>query len=133
MSVIDARDYITGISNNTPKIDSINNYELNYLKNKILKDNMSDTDGKLTSNNEFMKLSINDIFTNTIHLIPNLYNDYYKKHLEMSLKMKNSNEHVSENIIIKETLMSMVFNNKNIIYLGIIIMITSFFLYVINL
>jgi len=133
--VVDARDYITGRSNNISKINSMNEYEMNFIKNKILRDNMSKENikGDLSTNNEFMNLSMNEIFLNMMNLIPNLYKDYHKKYLEISLKMKSDDKFTSENIIIRETLMSMIFNNKNIIYLGIIIMITSFFLYVINL
>ena len=133
--VVDARDYITGRSNNISKINSMNEYEMNFIKNKILRDNMSKENmrDKVSTNNEFMNLSMNEIFLNMMNLIPNLYKDYHKKYLEISLKMKSDDKFTSENIIIRETLMSMIFNNKNIIYLGIIIMITSFFLYVINL
>ena len=79
-----------------------------------------------------MNLTIKDIYNNMINLLPNLYNDYHKKYLETSLNLKNENEYVSENMIIRETLISFIFNSKHIIYLGIVIILISFFLYMIN-
>ena len=44
-----------------------------------------------------------------------------------------NDEYISENDIVRKTLMSFIFNNKNMVYLGIVIMIISFLLYMINL
>ena len=40
---------------------------------------------------------------------------------------------VSDNIVVRETLKDMVFNNENMIYLGIVMILISFLLYMINL
>ena len=112
------------------KINSYNQYQLDFLKNKIF----SEEYGKdKESDNTFMDLKMRDIYNNIINLLPNLYDDYYKKHLEISTDILSKNKYASNNEIMKKTLMSMIFNNKNMIYLGIVIMIFVFFLYLINI
>ena len=112
------------------KINSYNKYQLDFLKNKIF----SEEYGKdKESDNTFMDLKMRDIYNNIINLLPNLYDDYYKKHLEISTDILSKNKYASNNEIMKKTLMSMIFNNKNMIYLGIVIMIFVFFLYIINI
>ena len=80
-----------------------------------------------------MDLTMKELYHKITNLLPNLYNDYHKKYLEVSLNLKTDDEFVSENIIVRETLMSFIFNNKNMVYLGIIIIFISFLLYMINL
>jgi hypothetical protein len=123
-------EYRPGISNNNSnKVNSYNDAQLNYLKNKVFLENKGDVQ---KNNNAFMNLTIKDIYENIINLLPNLYNDYHKKYLETSLNLKNENEYVTENIIVRETLISLIFNSKNIIYLGIVIILLSFLLYMVN-
>ena len=124
----DYRPEISGNSMNTDKVDSYNVAQMDLFKNKVFLENRNKV--KL-DNNEFMNLTIQDIYNNIMNLIPNLYDDYHKKYLEVSLK--NTDKFISDNIIVKETIMSMIFNNKNIVYLGIVIIFISFFLYMINL
>ena len=124
----DYRPEISGNSMNTDKVDRYNVAQMDLFKNKVFLENRNKV--KL-DNNEFMNLTIQDIYNNIMNLIPNLYDDYHKKYLEVSLK--NTDKFISDNIIVKETIMSMIFNNKNIVYLGIVIIFISFFLYMINL
>ena len=128
--MVQAYDYRPEISNNNNnKVNSYNDAQLNYLKNKVFLENKGDVE---KNNNVFMNLTITDIYKNIINLLPNLYNDYHKKYLETSLNLKNDNKYVSENEIFRETFISLIFNSKNIIYLGIVIILLSFFLYMIN-
>ena len=90
---------------------------------------MSRSDEKLDD----MNMTIEQIYDKIINLLPNLYNDYHKKYLETSLNLKNDDKFVSGNIVVKETLKDMVLNNENMIYLGIVFIIISFLLYMINL
>lgn len=134
-----AQEWVTGKINSIEdiKLNSYNESNLNILKNKVFLDskmnNVSNNLSDKLSNNEFMNLTINDLFMKLVNLIPNLYKDYYKIHLHISLKLRDKDKFVSEKEIIKETITNMIFNNKNIIYLGIIMMFISFLLYVINL
>jgi len=112
------------------KINSINDQGMNYLKNKIYLDNTNKTDKK--NGNEFMNLTVEDIYNNIINLIPNLYNDYNRIYLDVSLNLKSENEFTPENIIIKESLIKLLFSSKNILYVGIVIIFICFLLYIIN-
>mgnify|MGYP003682711127 CR=1 FL=1 len=128
--MVQAYDYRPEISNNNNnKVNSYNDAQLNYLKNKVFLENKGDIQ---KNDNTFMNLTIEDIYKNIINLLPNLYNDYHKKYLETSLNLKNDNKYVSENEIFRETFISLILNSKNIIYLGIVIILLSFFLYMIN-
>ena len=82
--------------------------------------------------NKFMNMSLSHIFDKIINILPNMYNDYYRKHLETKLKMRTINANMSESNIFRETMKSFIFENENIIYLGILILIIVFFLYIIN-
>ena len=123
------RPGITDNNMNTDKVNSYNNAQMNFLKNKIFLENKGKNN---INNNEFLNLTMKELYDNIINLLPNLYNDYHKKYLEISLNLKNENEFVSENIIVRETLIAFIFNSKNIIYLGIVIILLSFLLYMIN-
>ena len=46
--------------------------------------------------------------------------------------MRTINANMSESNIFRETMKSFIFENENIIYLGILILIIVFFLYIIN-
>ena len=124
----DYRPEMCGNDMNIDKVNSYNEAQMDLFKNQVFLENR---DKVKLDNNEFMNLTIQDIYNNIMNLIPNLYNDYHKKYLEVSLK--NTDKFISDNIIVKETIMSMIFNNKNIVYLGIVIIFISFFLYMINL
>ena len=126
----DHRPEIASNDRNVDKMNSYNKAQMNQLKNKIFLDNKDKT--KL-NNNKFMNMTIEQIYDKIINLIPNLYNDYHKKYLETSLNLKNDDKFVSENIVVKETLKDMILNNENMIYLGIVFIIISFLLYMINL
>ena len=82
--------------------------------------------------NKFMNMSLSHIFDKIINILPNMYNDYYRKHFETKLKMRTINANMSESNIFRETMKSFIFENENIIYLGILILIIVFFLYIIN-
>ena len=82
--------------------------------------------------NKFMNMSLSNIFDKIINILPNMYNDYYRKYLETKIKLKTMNKEVTESNIFRETMKSFIFENENIIYLGILILIIVFFLYIIN-
>jgi hypothetical protein len=82
--------------------------------------------------NKFMNMSLSQIFDKIINILPNMYNDYYRKYLETKVRMKSINANMSESNIFRETMKSFIFNNENMIYLGILILIIVFFLYIIN-
>lgn len=131
--MVTAYDYRPEIASNDRNVDKMNSYnkaQMNQLKNKIFLENKDKT--KL-NNNKFMNMTVEQIYDKIVNLIPNLYNDYHKKYLETSLNLKNDDKFVSENIVVKETLKDMILNNENMIYLGIVFIIISFLLYMINL
>ena len=131
--MVTAYDYRPELASNDRNVDKMNSYnkaQMNQLKNKIFLDNKDKT--KL-NNNKFMNMTIEQIYDKIINLLPNLYNDYHKKYLETSLNLKNDDKFVSDNIVVKETLKDMILNNENMIYLGIVFIIISFLLYMINL
>jgi hypothetical protein len=115
---------------NSKKKSIYDDAEKDFFKNKIFLENK---DNKKSNNNEFMELTMEQLYNNIYNLLPNLYNDYHKKYLETSLRLKSDDKYVSENIIVRETLMSFIFNNKNMMYVGIVIILISFLLYMINL
>jgi hypothetical protein len=82
--------------------------------------------------NKFMNMSLSQIFSKIVNILPNMYNDYYKKHIETKVKMRSQNNNSSESNIFRETMRSFIFENENMIYLGILILIIVFFLYIIN-
>ena len=82
--------------------------------------------------NKFMNMTLGQIFDKIVNILPNMYNDYYRKHLETKIKMKAMDLNMSESNIFRETMKSFIFENENIIYLGILILIIVFFLYIIN-
>ena len=80
-----------------------------------------------------MNLNLSQIFDKIINILPNLYNDYRTKSLQTRLKLNNNNNgYVSETDIYRETMKYFLFENENIIYLGILIIIIAVFLYIIN-
>ena len=112
------------------KVEQYNKYQLDYLKGKLYLD---DLNKKTEPDNNFFNLTINDVYNNIMNLLPNLYNDYHKKYLDISSTMISQNKYTPKNIIVRETILSMIFNNKNMIYLGIVIIIIVFLMYLINL
>ena len=128
-----AYDYRPGLADfKQTQFDSFNKAEKDLIKNRIfLESKYGDKNTK--SKNDFMNLTVEQVYNNIINLLPHLYNNYHKKYLESSLKLKENDEYVSENIIVRETLISFIFSNKNMMYVGIIIIFLSFLLYMINL
>ena len=101
--------------------------------NLIKKNDENNIERIVTVNeNKFINMSLSEIFNKIINILPNMYNDYYIKHLETKIKMKSINANMSESNIFRETMKSFIFENENIIYLGILILIIVFFLYIIN-
>ena len=82
--------------------------------------------------NKFMNMSLNDVFNRIINILPNMYNEYYTKSLETKIKLQKHHEEVTENDIFIETMRLFLFENENIIFLGILILIIAVFLYIIN-
>jgi len=83
--------------------------------------------------NKFMNMSLNQIFDKIINIFPNIYNDYYTKSLQTKIRLKNTHDDdITDSDLFRETMRSFIFENENIIYLGILILIISIFLYIIN-
>ena len=83
--------------------------------------------------NKFMNMTISQIFDKIINILPNMYNDYYTKSLETKIKLKSmKDEDITESDIFRETMRTFIFENENIIFLGILVLIITFFLYIIN-
>ena len=82
------------------------------------------------NSNSFMNMNLSEIFDKVVNILPFMYNDFYEKNLETKLKYQNKN--MSEGDILKETLINFIFKNENIIYVGILLLIITFFLYIIS-
>jgi len=83
--------------------------------------------------NKFMNMTVSQIFDKIINILPNMYNDYYTKSLETKIKLKSiKDEDITESDIFRETMRTFIFENENIIFLGILVLIITFFLYIIN-
>lgn len=82
------------------------------------------------NSNSFMNMNLSEIFDKVINILPFMYNNFYEINLETKLKYQNKN--MSESDILKETIINFIFKNDNIIYLGILLLIITFFLYIIS-
>tara|TARA_Y100000389_G_C17402870_1_gene486362 strand:- start:968 stop:1342 length:375 start_codon:yes stop_codon:yes gene_type:complete len=83
--------------------------------------------------NKLMNMSLNQIFDKVINILPNMYNDYYTIYLKTKIKLKNTHDNdITETDIYRETMRTFLFENENIVFLGILILIISIFLYIIN-
>jgi hypothetical protein len=102
-------------------------FNISKEKPKIYKKNIV-----TVNENKFINMSLSDIFDKMINILPNMYNDYYKKYLETKNRLRIVDPNVSESNIYMETMKSFIFHNENLIYLGILILIIVFFLYIIN-
>ena len=61
-----------------------------------------------------------------------MYNDYYTIYLQTKLNLKNTYDNdITESDTYRETIRILIFENENIIYLGILILIKAIFLYII--
>ena len=111
----DSRPEFSGGFNNSPQENT-----------KIIKNVIK------VNENKFINMSLSDIFDKMMNILPNMYNDYHRKYLETKIRLNSMNANISESNIFRETMKSFIFNNENIIYLGILILIIVFFLYIIN-
>uniref|UniRef100_A0A6C0C7U6 Uncharacterized protein n=1 Tax=viral metagenome TaxID=1070528 RepID=A0A6C0C7U6_9ZZZZ len=83
--------------------------------------------------NKFINMTLNQIFDKLINILPNMYNDYYNIYLKTKIILKNTHdEDINESDIYRESMRSFLFENENIIFLGLLILIISIFLYIIN-
>ena len=83
--------------------------------------------------NKFMNMTLSQIFDKIVNILPNMYNDYYTIYLQTKLNLKNTYDNdITESDTYRETIRILIFENENIIYLGILILIISIFLYIIN-
>ena len=69
--------------------------------------------------NKFMNMSLSQIFSKIVNILPNMYDDYYKKHLETKVKMRSQNNYVSDSVVFRETMRSFIFENENIMIKGL--------------
>jgi len=82
------------------------------------------------NSNSFMNMNLSEIFDKVVNILPFMYNDFYEINLETKLKYQNKN--MSESDMLKETLFNFIFKNENILYVGILLLIITFFLYIIS-
>ena len=83
--------------------------------------------------NKFMNMKLHQIFDNIVNILPNMYNDYNRTYLQTKLNLKNTYDNdITESDIYRETIRVFLFENENIVYLGILILIVAIFLYIIN-
>ena len=76
-------------------IGGLNKCKKNLIENKVNR--------VITINeNKFMNMSLSQIFNKIINILPNIYNDYYRKHLETKIKMKSMDLNTSESNIFKK-------------------------------
>jgi len=92
---------------------------------------LANTTTTTVNKNKFMNMNLSQIFDKIINILPNTYNDFYQKQLEVKLK-NNSDMDISNNDMFKETIIKFLFENENIIYLGILLLIITLFLYIIS-
>ena len=128
---MDSREYITNTKDINNRLDTFNNYNYDFIQNKVYIDN-KDKDSE-TIKNDILNLTLKDVYNNIINLVPNLYKDYNKEYLNISLNLKTEDKYVSENEIVRQTIIFMIFNNKNMIYVGIVLLFIVFFLYIIKI
>lgn len=127
---MDSREYITN-TKGINRLDTFNNYNYDFIQNKVYIDNKGKESEAIK--NDILNLTLKDVYNNIINLVPNLYKDYNKEYLNISLNLKTEDKYVSENVIVRQTIMFMIFNNKNMIYVGIVLLFIVFFLYIIKI
>jgi len=87
----------------------------------------------IVNENKFMNMKLHQIFDNIVNILPNMYNDYNRLYLQTKLNLKNTYDNdITESDVYRETMRIFLFENENIVYLGILILIIAIFLYIIN-
>ena len=129
---MNARDYFmknVGFNNN---INQFQKQEMDYIKNKHIIDKVNNKDNS-SKDDTFFNMTINDVYHKLINVIPNLYNDYYKHYLDSSINLRNKDKHVKDNVIMRDAILNTVMSSKNVIYLGIWIILISLLLYILDI
>ncbi len=124
-----SRDFLVGDTGFNEKINNLQKNDLEMLKHKYYLDRLNNED-KDTDESNLLNLSMTKIYNNMTNIIPNLYNDYYKEYLDISISgHKNENE----NSKIRGSLINTFFKSENIIYVGMWFIIIALLLYILDI
>ena len=129
---MNARDYFMKNVGFNDNINQFQKQEMDYIKNKHIIDKVNNKDNS-SKDDTFFNMTINDVYHKLINVIPNLYNDYYKHYLDSSINLRNKDKHVKDNVIMRDAILNTVMSSKNIIYLGIWIILISLLLYILDI
>ena len=129
---MNARDYFMKNVGFNDNINQFQKQEMDYIKNKHIIDKVNNKDDT-SKDDTFFNMTINSVYHKLINVIPNLYNDYYKHYLDSSINLRNKDKHVKDNVIIRDALLNTAMSSKNIIYLGIWIILISLLLYILDI
>ena len=126
-----SRNFLVGDTGFNEKINNLQKNDLEMLKHKYYLDKLNnenkDTD---TDESNLLNLSMTKIYNNMTNIIPNLYNDYYKEYLDISI---SSHKNEDENSKIRGSLINTFFKSKNIIYVGMWFIIIALLLYILDI
>jgi len=129
-----SRDFLLGSKKYDDNINSIIELEQKEKDNKESIDKLINKDSDNDSNNNpLLNMSLVDIYHKLINILPNLYNDYDKEYLETKIHYKENKEYVNDNKIVRESIVNLIFNSENIVYIGLWFIIISISLYVLGL
>ena len=129
---MNARDYFMKNIGFNDNINQFQKQEMDYIKNKHIIDKVNNKDNS-SKDDTFFNMTINDVYHKLINVIPNLYNDYYKHYLDSSINLRNKDKHVKDNVIMRDAILNTVMSSKNVIYLGIWIILISLLLYILDI
>tara|TARA_B100001059_G_C17814607_1_gene574355 strand:+ start:75 stop:476 length:402 start_codon:yes stop_codon:yes gene_type:complete len=130
------RDFLVGSKTyDGDRVNSIKELERKEENNKEVIDRLinKDSDNDSNNNNPLLNMSLVDIYHKLINILPNLYNDYNKEYLEKKIHYKENEEYVNDNQIVRESIVNLIFNSENIVYIGLWFIIISISLYVLGL
>lgn len=131
---MNARDYFMKNVGFNDNINQFQKQEMDYIKNKYIIDKFKNKDDtSKDKDDKFFNMTINDIYHKLINIIPNLYNDYYKHYLDSSINLRYKDKDVKDNVIMRDAILNTIMNSKNIIYLGIWIILISLLLYILDI
>ena len=131
--MIDPRKYFM---KNTGYIDNVNKYqeqEMKYIREKFIRDrNKNDTyDEGLYK--DIFDMSIKEIYDKLTNILPNLYDDYYKEYLIAVSNYPSVGDKLEENEIMKTSLKNTLMNSRNIMYVGIWIILIAILLFILDI
>jgi len=109
----------------------LSNHELDTINKIVIEDHEKNNEKKT-----LFDLTLNEIIENTIKFLINFNNDFNEIFHELKIKKKINNEYEEEDNDFKlylYSLMIYISKNDNLIYFGIILIISSIILYFFNI